>query len=624
LLECGLRGWLVHRAAIIEVVRALLRGTLAKLLCVLGLFAPLGALAAPGGDAADSKVATIESAILPAVEIAGRHLPTATLLERMRLLHVPGVSIVFIHDGTVQWTRTLGVATPDGRPVTATTRFHAAELSMPLTAFGALHEAQAHSLKLDADINSYLSSWHLPENAFTQTRKVTLRELLSHTAGITVRNFPGYGAGTPLPSLQQLLDGSPPAVNAAVEVDQVPGKFRYSSGGYEVVERLLEDSAHASFSQYMRNNIFGPLGMDHSGFDKPTADDAKASPFDAFGKPYPDGILIYPGQAAAGLWSTPSDIAKFMLEVQRAIAGRSKLISKDMAVEMMKPVPNTGFGLGLQIRADAHHPLFQFSAASQGFVSSFMAYEQGDGIVIMANGDNGGELIQELLRTVAVAYGWPDFRPATRKEVKVAPEILDKYVGYYRLGRYRSVQVRRFQDHLTMQLQQEVPRELFPMAEQVWFFPDDNEIINFDIGPDDRAKSITDHQNGLESSAIRTDEVTAKQLGTDLETKIRSNLPDPQAKQALVHYIDELQHGTPDYDEMDPSQAQTERANLPDYRAILKRVGALKNIAYKGVAPTGADIYTATFDKGSNQWTILVGSGGQIEKLTYGPNSGRP
>ena len=599
---------------------ALRRENFFKLLCFLGFFAPQAAFAAnPAVNDVDAKIAAIENAIVPAVEIDGRHLPTATLLERMRVLHVPGVSIAFIHDGTVQWTRTLGVATPDGRPVTVTTRLQAGALAMPMTAFGALHEAQARSLKLDADVNSYLSSWHIPQSQFTQTRKVTLRELLNHTAGTTVRIFPGYQAGVPLPSLQQLLDGSPPAVNAPVEVSMTPGKWRYSSGGYEVVEQLLEDTSHQSYSQYMRDDIFGPLGMDQSAFDQSAADDARASPFDAFGDAYPHGSLVYPARAAAGLWSTPSDIAKFVLEVQRAIAGRSKLMSKEMVAEMMKPVASTGFGLGLQIHGDEHHTLIQYGGASQGFVASFIAYAQGDGIVIMTNADNGGELIEELVRTVSVAYGWPDFRPVTRKEAKLTPEILDKFVGYYRAGRYRSVQIKRFQDHLALQLRQETPRELFPMAEQVWFFPDDNEIIDFVLDPDDRAESITGHHNGLGTSAIRTDEATAKQLDHELEVKIQSNAPDPQAKQALTHYIESLEHNTPDLEDMDSGLAQAEEQNLADYRAILKRIGALKNITFKGVAPDGADIYTANFDKGSNEWTILLGSNGQIESLTYGP-----
>jgi CubicO group peptidase (beta-lactamase class C family) len=590
-------------------------------LCVLGFFAPLGALGAnPAGNDVDAKVAAIENAIVPAVEIEGRRLPTATLLERMRVLHVPGVSIAFIHDGTVQWTRTLGVATRDGRPVTTTTRFQAGALSMPMTAFGALHQAQARSLKLDADVSSYLSSWHIPQSQFTQTRKVTLRELLNHTAGTTVRLFPGYRAGTPLPSLQQLLNGSPPAVNAPVEVSLTPGRWRFSSGGYEVVEQLLEDTSHKSYSQYMRDDILTPLGMDQSSFDE-SADDSRASPFDAFGDAYPHGSLVYPARAAAGLWSTPSDIAKFVLEVQRAIAGRSKLMSKEMAAEMMKPVASTGFSLGLQIHSDEHRTLIQYGGASQGFVASFIAYAQGDGIVIMTNADNGGELIEELVRTVSVAYGWPDFRPGTRKEAKLAPEILDKYVGYYRAGRYRTVQIKRFQDHLALQLRQEAPRELFPMSEQVWFFPDDNEIVNFDLDPDDRAEAITVHHNGLGTAAIRTDEVTAKQLDHEMELKVQTNAPNPQAKQALTHYIDSLEHNTPDIEAMDPGLAQAEEQNLADYRAILKRIGALKNITFKGVAPDGADIYTAAFDNGSNEWAIILGSDGLIESLTYGPTT---
>jgi CubicO group peptidase (beta-lactamase class C family) len=591
-------------------------------LCVLGFFAPQAALAAsPAGNDVDAKVAAIENAIVPAVQIEGRHPPTPTLLERMRALHVPGVSIAFIHDGTVQWTRTLGVAKPDGRPVTAATRFQAAALAMPMTAFGALHQAQARSLKLDADINSYLGSWHIPENQFTKTEKVTLRELLNHTAGTTVRNFPSFRAGMPLPSLQQLLSGSPPALNAPVEVSLTPGKWRFSSGGYEVVEQFLEDTSHKSYSQYMRDDILGPLSMDQSSLDESTADDARASPFDAFGKPLPHGSFVYPARAAAGLWSTPSDIAKFMLEVQRAIAGRSRLISKEMAAEMTKPFPSTSFGLGLQITPDPHHPYFEYGAVSHGYVCSFIAYEQGDGIVVMTNGDNGAELIEELFRTAAVVYGWPDLHPLTRKEVKLAPEILDKYVGYYRLGRYRAVQVKRFQDHLTMQLQQEAPRELFPMAEQVWFFTDNDEIVSFEIDPDNRAKSITDHHEGVLNSSPRMDEAAATQLGHDLEVKIQSNAPDPQTKQALTQYIGELQHGFPDFYEMDPGLAQTERENFPDYRMILNRLGALKNITFKGVAPNGADIYTAAFDKGSIEWTILLDSNGRIESLTYGPST---
>src|ERR1035438_8640566 len=218
----------------------------------------------------------IRGALLPAVLIQGEHDRATTLSDRMASLRVPGVSIAVIHDGKLEWARGFGVSKIGGPAVTPNTLFQAASISTPVTALGVLHLVEMGKLDLDVDVNQYLKAWKIPANAFTDQKSVTLRELLAHTAGMTVHGFLGYAGDAPLPNMKQILDGLPPANSPAIRVDVVPGSiWRYSGGGYVVVQQAVIDVSGEPFPAYMHSRVLEPLGMTSSTYEQPLPADRR-------------------------------------------------------------------------------------------------------------------------------------------------------------------------------------------------------------------------------------------------------------------------------------------------------------------------------------------------------------
>jgi CubicO group peptidase (beta-lactamase class C family) len=242
-------------------------------------------------------------------------------------LHVLGVSITVIHNGEIEWSRGFGVTRVGGPAVTPDTLFQAASISKPVTAMAVLHLVGSGKLDLDADVNQYLKAWKVPTNKFTETSKVTLRELLTHTAGMTVHGFPGYASDSALPTVVQVLNGEKPANTPAILVDTIPGSdWRYSGGGFVVTQVLLQDVTCKAFSTLMHDVVLGPIGMSRSTYEQPLPQNRMAEaaiPYQQDGQPVPGGPHVYPEMAPAGLWTTPSDLARFAIEVQKALAGKS-------------------------------------------------------------------------------------------------------------------------------------------------------------------------------------------------------------------------------------------------------------------------------------------------------------
>lgn len=353
----------------------------------------------------------------------------------MNELHVPGVSIAVIHGGGIQ-ARGFGAATIGGPPVTPETLFQAASISKPVTAVAALALVQAGKLDLDGDVNLALKTWRIPVNSFTDQSRVTLRSLLNHSAGITVPYFPGYPAGAPVPSLGEVLNGAPlwcralarfelsahdwfalcaPANTAPVIVDHEPGaRFAYSSGGYTIVQQLLIDVTDKAFPELLEELVLKPFGMTHSSFLQPLPKNVAqnaATPYRASGAPVPGGPHTYPELAAAGLWTTPTDVAHFALGVLDAWTGRdTSVLSQATTLQMLTPGLGD-YGLGLIVRGVSPHRRFQHRGVNDGFVSSMIVFENGDGAVIMTNGARGGELASELMQSIAAEYDWPDGQP---------------------------------------------------------------------------------------------------------------------------------------------------------------------------------------------------------------------
>jgi CubicO group peptidase (beta-lactamase class C family) len=387
--------------------------------------------AASGGNSDfEQRIQRVVNGLRPAIaDASGRPM---RLVDRMNELHVPGVSIAVIHGGLIQ-ARGFGAATIGGPPVTPETLFQAASISKPVTAVAALALVQAGKLDLDGDVNLSLKNWKIPVNSFTNQSKVTLRRLLNHSAGITVPYFPGYPAGAPIPSLGDVLNGAPlwcrvltrfelsahewfalcpPANTAPVVVDHEPGaRFEYSSGGYTVVQQLLIDVTDKPFPKLLEEVVLKPFEMIHSSFLQPLPkNDAEiaATPYRATGAPVPGGPHTYPELAAAGLWTTPTDVAHFALGVLDAWTGRdTSVLSQATTLRMLTPGLG-GYGLGPIVLGASPHRRFLHAGVNDGFVSSMIVFENGDGAVIMTNGARGGQLASEIMHSIAAEYEWPD------------------------------------------------------------------------------------------------------------------------------------------------------------------------------------------------------------------------
>jgi len=331
-----------------------------------------------GGDDVEARIARIETHLPPPYTIRGEPVAYATIGQRLAELNVPGVSIAVLNEGRIEWARGYGWADAEThRPVTENTRFQAASISKPIAALAALRLVESGRITLDGDVNQWLTSWRVPENEFTTTAKVTLRRLLTHTAGLTIHGFPGYGPGAQVPSTVGVLEGrgnTDPVVPFVV-----PGTRQiYSGGGYTIVQLLVSDVNGRPFADVMREQVLEPIGMTRSTYAQPIPADMQ----DDMAIGYrPDGSRVdgnwhtYPEQAAAGLWTTPSDLARYAMEVQRAAHGESDaVISQAMAREMLsEQASGQGLGPGL----DPTGPAFRHGGSNEGYRSGFHAYVDG-------------------------------------------------------------------------------------------------------------------------------------------------------------------------------------------------------------------------------------------------------
>lgn len=433
------------------------------------------------------KIQTVENHLMPAVVIQGRPQPPLNLADRMVRYHVPGISVAVIHDTAVEWAQGYGVVEEGGAPVTPETRFQAASISKPVTALASLHQVQAGALDLDTDVNEALRSWQVPGNEHTHEHPVTLRGLLSHTAGLTVHGFKGYTAGDEIPSLQQILDGAPPANSDPIRVDQVPGsKSRYSGGGYVVLQQLLQDVAGRPFPELMRATVLDPLGMEHSTFEQPLPQrytGQAATGHRGSGQPLTGRWRTHPELAAAGLWTTPTDLARVAIEIVESWAGsRDRLLSPEMVQQMLTPHLDD-YGLGIGVKTVAGTPRFSHGGSNAGFRCLLVAYTgRGQGAVVMANGDNGEDLAMEVLRSIAHVYGWPDLQPQERAVAPVDPDLYVHYEGRYQFVEYPEygVLVTREADCLWMQaLPAGLCVQLWPVSETTYFVAENGQEISF-------------------------------------------------------------------------------------------------------------------------------------------------
>jgi CubicO group peptidase (beta-lactamase class C family) len=360
------------------------------------------------------------------------------ITARMRAHHVNGLSVAVVNNYRVEWTKSYGLADAM-TPVKEQTRFLPGSLSKSLNAMALLRLVYQKRLGLFEDINTYLVTWKFPYDSLSKGKKITLYHLLSHSAGLSVHGFAGYGPGDTLPSLLQILDGKKPASSEPVRSLFEPGrKMQYSGGGIMISQQILEDITGLPYEVFMRDSILRPLGMLNSTFSQGIgpAPALYASGYDTVGNIMKGRCPILPEQAAAGLWTTPQDLCRFIIEMQLALCGRSqKIIPKELAQLMITPYLDKTTGMGAFVNHFGNHTYFSHEAANRGFSGAYYASaEDGKAVVVFMNAE-ANELIHEISQQVMEVYNWKGItRKEHRKIVPVDHRVTDRYVGHYAGG----------------------------------------------------------------------------------------------------------------------------------------------------------------------------------------------
>lgn len=385
----------------------------------------------------EEKIGQIESGLIPAIIIKGHPKKAYNIFERMVHYKVPGVSVAVINNGEIEWAKGYGVKEEGSNiEITPETLFQAASLSKPVVAMAALHLVEKGKLDLESNVNIQLKSWKIPENEFTRNKKVNLRMLLTHTSGIIGFGYDGYVVEEEIPTLLQILDGLEPANSPPVRIDIEPEtRWRYSNGGYLVTQLLMMEATGMEFPELMQEIVFKPLGMNNSTYKQPLPSEwaSKASTgHRSDGSMIKGKWHIFPELAAGGLWTTPSDLCLFAIELQKSLRGISnKVLSKEMTRRMLTR-HWINFGLGILLGGQGEDLSFTFNGGNLGFRCHFFAYaERAQGAVIMTNSDRGDLLIREIYRGMSAGYDWPDHKSLVKEITDVDPNKYSNYLGVY-------------------------------------------------------------------------------------------------------------------------------------------------------------------------------------------------
>ena len=405
---------------------------------ILSLFAQ----SAPSNNSRDGnqiqeRIKRVENSLLPPVIVKGEPVSTMNIAERMKHYNVQGLSVAVINNGKIEWAKGYGVReTETNLPVTVETVFQSGSISKPVAAMAALKMVQEGKLSLDEDVNKKLVRWKMPENEFTKEQKVTLRRLLSHSAGVSVWGFGGYPADTRvLPDVPQILDGIAPANSKPVRVIESPGtKWSYSGGGFTVMQLLMTDVLGKPFPELMEEMVLKRLGMKNSTYQllPPDPSQQLAIGYAPKGQRPPFKWFIHPEMAAAGLWTTPSDLARFAIEIQQAFAGKSRKVLSRQMVKQMLSKQTGGSGLGVALSGEGDKAFrFSHGGANTGFRNRMVAYiGTGQGAIVMTNSEQGDAICGEIIRGIAREYGWVDYL-LEKTIVQVDAQKFAGYVGEY-------------------------------------------------------------------------------------------------------------------------------------------------------------------------------------------------
>jgi CubicO group peptidase (beta-lactamase class C family) len=451
------------------------------------------------------RITRVLADLRPEAVVPARASPAQTLAQRMAYYATPGASIGVVDDGALAWARGFGVRTMGtADAVTANTPFQAGSISKPVFALAVMRLVEEGKLDLDADVNGYLTSWRVPANGGWQPR-ITLRQLLSHTAGTTVHGFRGYPASGPWPTPLEVLRGVPPANTPEVVVDLMPGlAFRYSGGGTTIAQQVVVDVLGRPLPGLMRELILDPLGMADSTFEQPlpapmAARAAVAHPLN--GQPLAGGANVYPEMAAAGLWTAAADLSRLAVELMRTLRGeRSALPLKlETLQSMLQPqLPDQTIGehfasLGWYCSGEGDDFCFGHQGVDEGFLAEMRVLPaRGKAAAVIINA-HGWLLPVEIFKAIGREYGWPS---TPLRAASIAMPAGVDYAGSYRSEHGVLAEVVQSADALALRLGGQTPVPLVPNSELEFHAVVLNLFVHFEMESDRAITAMVLMQHG--------------------------------------------------------------------------------------------------------------------------------
>ena len=458
---------------------------------------------------ARKRIKTVERGLLPAVYLSGLSPKKMSLADRLAFYRVPGIGLAVIDGRRVEWEKSYGEK--DGQtaaPLTSETLLQGGAFSQMIAAAVSLKLAERGVLSLDEDIRSRLSSWAFPSEFAANETRLTVRALLSHSAGLSDQAIPGYGRDEPIPTLAQMLDGAKPAHNGPLWVPprrSSAAKTRYSEAGYVLLEKYLEDVTGKPFAALAQEMVLGPLGLKNSTFDQPLPENFReraASGHLREARPVAGLGQTYPHKAASGLWTTPVDFASFLLDLlHSATGGTGKILSPASARTLLSPQAES-YGFGFLVAGAGDDIQFKLRAKTHGFSAFMVLYPvKGRGAVLMADSDNGPFLIDEILAALAEAYKWPDYAPEQKQVLRLAAGIYESFVGRYEVNPAYVLDVRWEDYYLVIQPTGQAATKFYAEGQSLFYSTDPYIRIQFLKDRDDLVTGLVLRQQDFELEA---------------------------------------------------------------------------------------------------------------------------
>lgn len=437
------------------------------------------------GTLTRKRIKAVENGLLRTVVFKGEDPERMKLSDRMAFYRVPGVSIAVIDKYVIEWAQGYGVERVGTElPITPDLLFQAASISQSVAAWSILCLAEQEKIDLDADVNTHLQSWKIPASSVMREVPATPRHLMSHCAGLLSLRLAGFPFGKKMPTVLNILQGHRPSDSPGVYVYKKPGTdVEYSELGYAVLHQLLEDTEKKPFHEILSETVLQPLQMNQSTFEIPLPDIMRTKAVvghNRQGEPVEEGWFYYPVAAASGLWSTPSDLSLFAIDVMKTAIGESQIVVSPQSARMMLTPQLGNQGLGFEMYDTGENLYFFQRGSTEGYECCMVAYpSRGQGAVIMANSDNGAYLIDEILRSISDAYKWPHFIPEIKTYYRLDPSVYAQYVGKYEVKPDYILTVNHEDYYLVIQPTGQAPTKFFVESQSTFFSIDPYIQIQF-------------------------------------------------------------------------------------------------------------------------------------------------